>query len=102
MNIFSKRAISSIRLFIFRSGEKLNSSRVPDYHRLDLTVAKDWHDDHWRIEVIGSVLNLLGNKNISSYDYAFSADDERYVKKISVLNTLPFVPNIELHCGYSL
>jgi hypothetical protein len=82
--------------------QKLNSSRVPEYHRLDITVAKDWHSDHWRIEVIASVLNLLGDRNISSYNYTFSADDEGYVKKIPVLNTLPFVPNVELHCGYSI
>ena len=81
--------------------EKLNSSRVPDYHRLDVTVAKNWHGAHWSIEVIGSVLNLLGNRNISSYEYTFSADAEGYVQKTPVLNTLPFVPNIELHCGYS-
>ena len=82
--------------------QKLNSSRVPEYHRLDISVAKDWHSDHWRIEVIASVLNLLGDRNISSYNYTFSADDEGYVKKIPVLNTLPFVPNVELHCGYSI
>ena len=51
--------------------EKLNSSRVPDYHRLDVTVAKNWHGAHWSIEVIGNVLNLLGNRNISSYGYTF-------------------------------
>jgi len=82
--------------------QKLNSSRVPEYHRLDLTVAKNWHGGNWRIEVVGSVLNLLGNKNISSYNYTFSADDVGNVKKIPVLNTLPFVPNVEVHCGYSI
>jgi hypothetical protein len=82
--------------------KKLNSGRVPDYHRLDLTVAKNWRSNNWRIEVIGSVLNLLGNRNISSYNYDFSADDEGYVKKRPVMNTLPFVPNIEIQCEYSL
>lgn len=82
--------------------KELNSSRVPDYHRLDLTVAKDWHGVNWRIEVIGSVLNLLGNRNISSYNYTFSGDDEGYAKKTPVMNTLPFVPNIEIQCQYSL
>jgi len=82
--------------------EKLNSDRVPDYHRLDLTVAKSWNSVNWGIEVAFSVLNLLGNRNISNYDYTFSADDEDYVKKIPVLNTLPFVPNIEIRCKYSL
>ena len=82
--------------------KKLNSSRVSDYHRLDLAVAKNWRSDRWRIEVICSVLNLLGNRNTSSYNYDFSAVNEGYVKKTAVMNSLPFVPNIEMRCEYSM
>ena len=82
--------------------KELNSSRVTDYRRLDLTVAKKWQSARWRIELICSVLNLLGTKNVSSYNYPFSEHDEGFVRKSPVLNTLPFVPNIEVQCDYLL
>ncbi len=81
---------------------ELNSSRVPDYHRLDFSVTKGWHGPDWEIDVVFGVLNLLGNENISSYTYTLSEVDRDYVKKAAVINTLPFVPNIEIRCQYSL
>ncbi len=81
---------------------ELNSSRVPDYHRLDLTLTKTWHGINWNVEVVCSVFNLLGNENITSYDYAFSEFNTDFVKKMPVKNTLPFVPNIALRFDYSL
>jgi hypothetical protein len=82
--------------------KELNSDRVPNYHRLDLTVSKAWHGANWKVEVICSVLNLLGNQNISSYRYEFSEQDVDFVKKIPVMNTLPFFPNVGIRCDYSL
>jgi len=82
--------------------KELNSDRVPDYHRLDLTLAKNWRGLNWKVEVLCSILNLLGDKNVSNYNYVFSEDGEDYVKKTPVMNTLPFVPNLEIRCEYSL
>lgn len=81
--------------------QELNSDRLPDYHRLDLTLARNWSGASWKIEAICSVLNLTGSRNVSNYNYSFSDDDESYVRKVPVMNTLPFVPNIELRCEYS-
>jgi hypothetical protein len=82
--------------------KELNSNRVPGYHRLDLTVSKAWHGANWKVEVVCSVLNLLGNQNISSYRYEFSEHDLDFAKRIPVMNTLPFFPNVGIRCDYSL
>ena len=81
---------------------ELNTSRVPGYSRLDGTVSKAWRGERWQIELICSVLNLLGNKNISNYRYEFSELGIDNAKKIPVMNTLPFFPNIGIRCDYSL
>ncbi len=80
----------------------LNSSRVPDYHRLDFTAAKSWRGVNWRVELVCNMLNLLSNTNISNYNYAFSSINAGYVRKTPVMNSLPFVPNLEIRCEYSL
>jgi hypothetical protein len=81
--------------------KKLNSNRVPNYHRLDLNVSKAWHGGHWRVELICSILNLLGDQNISSYTYDFSEQDAGYARKTPVMNTLPFMPNVGIRCDYT-
>ncbi|OGU31776.1 MAG: hypothetical protein A2X67_05800 [Ignavibacteria bacterium GWA2_55_11] len=82
--------------------KELNSSRVPDYRRLDLTIAKDWRGDNWRIHFLCSFLNLTGARNVSNYSYEFLEGAEEHVRKTPVVNTLPFVPNIEVRYEHSL
>ena len=81
---------------------ELNSDRVPDYHRLDFAVARSWHGANWKVDAVFGVLNLLGSQNISSYRYSLSDVGQDFVNKAAVINTLPFVPNIEIRCEYSL
>ncbi len=78
----------------------LNSNRIPDYRRLDFSVAKGWYGPGWKMDVVFGVLNVLGNENVSGYRYNLSQTDPDYVRKAAVINTLPFVPNLEIRFSY--
>lgn len=57
-----------------------NSHRLPDYHRLDISMSykftpSDWFD----FTLGGSVFNLYNRKNIRGYDYKYVVSDNGYV-----------------------
>jgi hypothetical protein len=81
--------------------KRLNTDRVPDYHRVDLSVARGWRSGNWTIDLVCSALNLFGNRNVSSYKFTFSPDDEDFVSRTPVVNSFPFMPNIEIRCQYT-
>ena len=81
--------------------KELNSSRVPDYHRIDLNMTKTWKGPRWTFVFSLGILNLFSNRNISHYTYAFSDSTDDFVIKTPVMNTLPFVPTASLWCEYN-
>ncbi|HOW27595.1 MAG TPA: hypothetical protein PK876_03715 [Elusimicrobiota bacterium] len=46
-----------------------NSSRLPDYHRLDLRVDRKYTFDRWTLSAYLEILNFYNRKNISGYTY---------------------------------
>jgi hypothetical protein len=78
----------------------VNSSRLPDYKRLDFSLAKEWSGDRWAFALSLNIFNVLGTKNVSYYSYTFSEESENYTKKTPVYNTLPFLPNLGIKYTY--
>ena len=46
-----------------------NVNRLPDYHRLDLSVSRRFNFDNWRLDVGGSVFNAYNRKNVNYREY---------------------------------
>ncbi len=72
----------------------VNSSRLPDYQRLDLstsfaTVYNTWQ---WRFYI--EILNVLNHPNVFAYDY-----NEDYSSKTAI-NQIPFLPYIGFEAKY--
>jgi len=71
--------------------EKLNSSRLPSYHRLDMSLSRKGTffgigDAEWQLQVI----NVYSRRNIWFYNYNF---DENPVKRQDI-TLLPVIPSI--------
>ena len=71
--------------------EKLNSSRLPSYHRLDMSLSRKGSffgigDAEWQLQVI----NVYSRRNIWFYNYDF---DENPVKRQDI-TLLPVIPSI--------
>ena len=62
-----------------------NVNRLPDYHRLDLSVSRRFNFDDWRLDVGGSVFNAYNRKNVNFREY--------------ILDTTPVVITDELMLG---
>lgn len=80
--------------------KEINTSRVPDYRRLDITVTKMWSGMHWNFDISAGVINVLGEKNISSYLYELSKQAVENVEKVPVTSTLPMMPMLNVKLGY--
>lgn len=78
----------------------INTSRVPDYRRLDITVTKTWHAARWNFVCSVGIINVLGGRNVSSYLYELSPQLPENVEKVPVTNTLPFLPVIDVKAEY--
>jgi TonB dependent receptor len=78
----------------------VNSSHLPDYRRLDLSVTKEWNGDRWTFALSLNIFNVFGTKNVSYYSCAFSEQSENYTQKTPVYNTLPFLPNLGIQYTY--
>jgi outer membrane receptor protein involved in Fe transport len=65
---------------------ELGSARLPEYHRLDLRVARDFVFDTSKMSVFIDIINAYDNKNISGYEYT-----ENYTSKKPV-EQLPLMP----------
>jgi hypothetical protein len=87
--------------FYLHLWKEVNSSRVPDYHRLDITVTKSWSGVHWNLDVSAGIINVLGNQNVSSYLYELTTQAVENVEKVPVTSTLPFMPMLNVKFGYN-
>ncbi|MBI4396778.1 MAG: TonB-dependent receptor [Elusimicrobia bacterium] len=64
----------------------VNSARLPDYHRLDLRVDREWKFNTWTLSSYIEVINLYSRRNIGGYSY--NADYSSR-KPIHQLPTIP-------------
>ena len=69
----------------------INSQRLPDYHRLDLTAKKAWNlAQNQRIEASFAVTNVYNRRNIFYYD----------TPKAQRVNQLPVMPALLLSYAF--
>ena len=69
----------------------LNSKRLPDYHRLDLTAKKAWDiKEHQRLEASLAITNVYNRRNIFYYD----------TPKAQRVNQLPIMPTVLLSYAF--
>jgi hypothetical protein len=69
----------------------LNSKRLPDYHRLDLTAKKAWDiKEHQRLEASLAITNVYNRRNIFYYD----------TPKAQRVNQLPIMPTLLLSYAF--
>jgi len=81
--------------------KEINTSRVSDYRRLDFTVTRTWHIHAWNLICSAGIINVLGARNVSSYLYELSPQLPDDVEKVPVMNTLPFLPVLDVKAEYS-
>lgn len=65
---------------------ELGSERLPDYHRLDVRIAREFLFDKWKMSAYLDIINAYANQNVSGYDY--NADYSSR-KKITQLPLMP-------------
>ena len=71
--------------------EDLNAGRLPDYHRLDLSLKKRWELSRFSdLEAIVSVSNVYNRDNI------FYFDRVRFTR----VNQLPILPSIGINLAF--
>jgi hypothetical protein len=80
--------------FITASLAPVDSSRLPDYFRIDFSTSIKTTYDTWEWKVYLDVYNLFGNKDVLGYEY--NAD---YTQKIPVYD-LPFLPYLGFEAKY--
>ena len=66
----------------------LGSERLPDYHRLDIRIARELLVETWKVSAYLDIINVYARQNVSGYDYS---GDYSSRKKIT---ELPFMPAI--------
>ncbi len=66
-------------------GEK-GSERLPDYHRMDVRISRDFLFDTWKMTAYLDLINAYNNNNVSGYQYN---GDYTSRKKITELPLLP-------------
>jgi hypothetical protein len=59
-----------------------------------------WSGMHWNFDISAGVINVLGEKNISSYLYELSKQAVENVEKVPVTSTLPMMPMLNVKLGY--
>jgi len=72
----------------------LGSERLPDYHRLDLRLQKDFLFDTWKMGFFLDIINAYARNNVSGYDYK-----DNYTRREPVYQ-LPFLPSIGIHAEF--
>jgi hypothetical protein len=71
--------------------ENRNAGRLPDYHRLDVSLKRIWNfSKHTNLEAVASVTNLYDRENIFFFDRV----------TYSRVNQLPIIPSIGLNFKY--
>jgi hypothetical protein len=64
----------------------LGSERLPDYHRLDIRIAREFLFDRWKMSAYLDIINAYAHQNVSGYDYN---GDYSSRKKITQLPLMP-------------
>ncbi len=72
----------------------VNSSRLPDYERLDLSTSLTTVYDTWQWKVYVEIINVLNNQDVLGFQY--NAD---YSKR-ALVDDLPFLPYIGFEAKY--
>jgi hypothetical protein len=65
---------------------ELGAERLPDYHRLDVRIAREFIFNTWKLSGYLDIINAYANQNVSGYEYS---EDYTSRKKIA---QLPFMP----------
>jgi hypothetical protein len=78
--------------YFFPVDERLNSDRLPEYSRLDISASYTFNLSDWQIEPYVQILNLLNTPNVSHFSYYLSPVMERNVQALPEHNTLPILP----------
>ncbi|MCK5503557.1 MAG: TonB-dependent receptor, partial [Thermodesulfovibrionia bacterium] len=73
---------------------ELGSERLPDYHRLDLRVSKEFLFNRWKMEAYLDIINAYNRENISGYQY-----EEDYTSREPVTQ-LPILPSIGIKAEF--
>lgn len=65
---------------------ELGSERLPDYHRLDVRIAREFLFDKWKLSAYLDIINAYAHRNVSGYDYN---EDYTSRKKVTQLPLMP-------------
>ncbi len=80
-----------IESFLITDFTQRNSDRLPDYHRLDVSITLETNlkkKKPWESSWIFSLFNVYGRKNIYSVFYTKASDLSISAKKVSILGTI--------------
>ncbi len=69
------------------------SSKYPDYHRLDLKVSKYFMTNYGKFNIFVELINIYNRKNIRNYVFSYS-DGDRPILEKKPERWLPFIPSI--------
>jgi hypothetical protein len=61
---------------------RLNSQRLPDYHRLDLRLSRRWPSKSGSVTAFVDVQNVYDRKNTAGFDLEFDDDTGRIIRSI--------------------
>lgn len=73
---------------------KLNSARLPDYHKLDIRLDRHYIYNQWEMDLYIEILNAYNRKNVTDYEY--SPD---YQEKEAVAD-LPLMPSFGVKASF--
>jgi hypothetical protein len=73
---------------------ELGSERLPDYHRLDLRLSRDFLFNTWKMGFYMDIINAYGHENVSGYRY-----NEDYSSR-EPIHQLPFLISIGLKAEF--
>ncbi|MBI4666692.1 MAG: TonB-dependent receptor [Nitrospinae bacterium] len=63
----------------------IGSERLPDYHRLDLRVDREFQFDSWKLGTFFELINAYGRNNISGYQYEADYVTRKEIKQLPML-----------------
>jgi len=66
----------------------IGSDRLPDYHRLDIRLSRDFLFDRWKMSMYLDIINAYANQNVSGYEYNGDYSSRKKIQQ------LPFFPAI--------
>jgi hypothetical protein len=75
--------------WVIEENQKLNSSRYPDYHRLDFRIDRRIIFNNWSFVIFFDLNNIYNRDNIWAYQYGVDDSGNKEVKKILQYKTLP-------------